>query len=363
MNSNETVKAATGITKDNDFGFSDMLPDCSADRRSSQPHDDDDDEIPALIERQIHETVLCAANLARLHEESDAGAIWVQFTTRDRPDLEPRRYLMRPHTNGPCMRRESFDSRSVWFSEIVTIGDASALAGKGPGSVFSAEDWTSSRWKTIRQQEELVDVDGYVSSETESGKDMPFEEGRSMQMADRLLRNWTSTARNEETEEWDVVCEDEDETGSMDTQVDSRRSNFWAVQEQHEEQAARVAAAVGDDVVDFDLDEAVLQAAWTNPSYYRDVTPSTISDEELNVINGERWRLRRVVKAMLGPRAGEPSDDAKGGPEGTTTAANTSAPRRRNALVPGAVAHQQLLQHQHKCLMQQLHTLQLAMFQ
>lgn len=341
---------ATKNTDDSEDNNSVMLPGSSA--RGKPPQQTArEDEIPALIERQVHETVLCAENLARLQEQWEVSAIRVLFATSARPDLEPRRYLMQQQLSSEQggMRRESFDSSSVWLSEIVTIGDASALASKG-WSILSANDGMSTRGRAVAED------DGEEVEESERENEDQLLEDRPVQIADRLLQGWTNLLRNEETESWEVTHPDEEAEGFGELDPSDRTS--WTVQ-QH------------DGITGCEILDPLVAPTWRDPFYEPNILPYNISIEELRAIERRNRRsLRRIVKALLGRKTTDLSsardddliiaqddsiffnepvlkDTEKGGDGVPVLEEGFWWTRyRRNALVSGMLSYQMQLQQQ-----------------
>lgn len=331
---------ATGQPGASDYD-SVTLPRPSGERSSKQAVRED--EIPVLIERQVHETVLCAENLARMQEQWDASAIRVQFSTDGRPDLEPRRYLMQQQPGAQAgMRRESFDSRSFWLSEIVTIGDASALAGQGGTSTYSADDRTIRRWTTAEDGEaEQLEIENRES----------LSQDRPMQMlADRLVQGWTNMSRNDDTEQWEMVLGPDEEAKSIGNEDSDRGSE--RVQEQDGDVPQDVAAPAD---VYSDPIEITLDSAWKPLAYEQHtLLPYEIGAEELRAMY-ERRSYRRIFRAILGRKA--PPQVSKISEVGEEEDRDGAAVEdkylwrdrgRRNALVPGTLDHQLLIQHQHQ---------------
>ena len=130
--------------------------------------------LPARIQEQVVETVLCVENLDKLEEGQSDGVIRVDFTTG--PDLEPRHYIYGPNA-GP-LRRILPDSASQWLSEMVNIGDAHTLS---------------------QRSIEPVQQNDNVRGPDECGP------AHATELADRLVQDWTNLTINEDTMAWEAV--------------------------------------------------------------------------------------------------------------------------------------------------------------
>lgn len=139
-------------------------------------------KIPATIQRQVGETVLCMTNLAKLEEAYDEGAISVQFTTGE--NLEPRHYVYQPRYGG-TMRRENPERKSLWLSERVNIGDEDSLAERF--SMMTAS----------------------YDNNSDLDLDMGNEKDQATELADRLVQDWTTLTKSEDANGWKVVPEAE----------------------------------------------------------------------------------------------------------------------------------------------------------
>jgi hypothetical protein len=141
-------------------------------------------KIPAVIQKQVGETVLCMVNLAKLEEAYNEGAIKVQFPTGE--DLEPRHYVYQPRYGG-TMRRENPERESLWFSERVNIGDADTLAERF--SLMTAS------------QDDASDNDLDVGGEHNQAD-------QATELADRLVQDWTNLTKIEDTDTWKVASDE-----------------------------------------------------------------------------------------------------------------------------------------------------------
>lgn len=99
-----------------------MLP--TRDMEKSIPQEQDS-EIPALIQRQVYE------NLFRLQDRRNASAIGVQFPSSGRSEREPHSYQIQQRNPEEGQKSTKHVSRELQFkvffrlSKIATLGDAS----------------------------------------------------------------------------------------------------------------------------------------------------------------------------------------------------------------------------------------------